>query len=99
MEICEGDLAGMVGTLGNINLAERTAVVICNDHDFYCSLRELRRKFSLGNVVKIIAGPCGGNTGYVVDVQEDTIAMAIIQENGMSDNVSYYESLCSVLTN
>ena len=99
VEIHEGNLTGMVGTLGDINLAERTAVVICNDHDFYCSLRELWRKFSLGNVVKIIAGPFGGDTGYVVDVWEDTIAMAIIQENGTSDNVSYYESLCSILTN
>ena len=49
--------------------------------------------------MKIIAGPFGGDTGYVVDVREDTIAMAIIQENGTSDNVSYYESLCSFLTN
>ena len=49
--------------------------------------------------MKIIAGPFGGNTGYVVNVREDTIAVAIIQENGTSDNVSYYESLCSVLTN
>ncbi|KIM58303.1 hypothetical protein SCLCIDRAFT_28198 [Scleroderma citrinum Foug A] len=87
VEIHEGDLAGMVGTLGNINLAERTAIVICNDHDFHCSLCKLRRKFSLGNMVKIIAGPFGGDTGYVVDVWEDTIAVAIIQENGMSDNV------------
>ena len=62
MEICEGNLVGMVGTLGNTNLAERTAIVICNDHDFYCSLRELRRKFSLGNMVKIIAGPFGGDS-------------------------------------
>ena len=99
VEIREGDLAGMTGALGDIDLAKRTAVVICNDHAFDCSLRELRRKFSLGNAVKIIAGPFGGDTGYVVTVLEDTITVAIIQENGSSDNVSYYESLCSVLTN
>ena len=62
VEICEGNLVGMVGTLGDINLAEQTAIVICNDHDFYCSLRELQRKFSLGNAVKIIAGPFGGDS-------------------------------------
>ena len=49
--------------------------------------------------MKIIAGPFGGDTGYVVAVHEDTITIAIIQENGTSDNVSYYESLCSLLTN
>ena len=58
-----------------------------------------KRKFSLGNMVKIIAGPFGGDTGYVVTVREDTIAIAIIQENGTSNDVSYYKSLCSILTN
>ena len=99
VEICEGDFTGMMGTLGDIDLAKRTAVVVCDDHAFDCSLRELRRKFSLGNAVKIIAGPFGGDTGYVVAVREDTIAVAIIQENGTSDDVSYYKSLCSILTN
>ena len=38
MEIRKGDLKDMTGTLGDIDLAKLTVVVVCNDHAFHCSL-------------------------------------------------------------
>ena len=95
VEIKEGDLKGKTGTLGDIDWNKRTAIVLCDDDVFDCSLRELRRKFNVGDTVKVIAGPFSGETGHVVIVHEGTVVLVVLQQDGTPDNVSHYH--CSTL--
>jgi len=95
VEIKEGDLKGKTGTLGDIDWNKQTAIVLCDDDVFDCSLRELRRKFNVGDAVKVIAGPFSGETGHVVIVHGGTVVLVVLQQDGTSDNVSRYH--CSTL--
>ena len=66
VEIQEGDLKGMVGALGGIGWDRWSATVFFENNALDCSLHELRRKFSIGDAVKVIAGPFSGEMGHVV---------------------------------
>ena len=89
MEIWEGNLKGKEGRLGDIDWYKRTATILCDRDAFDCSLHELHRKFSVGDVVKIMVGPFSGEASHVTAVDEGNIIVVIMQENGTSDDVSH----------
>ncbi|KAI6126952.1 hypothetical protein F5141DRAFT_1060595 [Pisolithus sp. B1] len=87
VEIREGDLRGKKGALTNVDWHKRSAVVWCDDDAFECTLRELRRVFSLGDTLEIIAGPFCGETGYVVALHERTIVLVVMRPNQTSEDI------------
>jgi len=88
VEIQEGDLKGMTGTLGDIDWDQHSATVFCENNALDCSLCELCRSFSIGDAVKVIAGPFCRETGYVVVVNKGSIVLVVMQEGGVTENVS-----------
>ena len=89
MEIWEGNLKGKEGRLGDVDWYKRTATILCDGDAFDCSLHELHRKFSVGDVVKIMVGPFSGEASHVTAVDEGNIIVVIMQENETSDDVSH----------
>ncbi|KAI5996703.1 hypothetical protein EDD15DRAFT_2364804 [Pisolithus albus] len=88
VEIQEGDLRGKRGTLADLELHKRSAVVLCDGDDaFDCNLRELRRVFKIGDTLGVIAGPFCGETGYVVAVHERTLVLVVMQPDKTSANI------------
>ncbi|KAI6094420.1 hypothetical protein F5141DRAFT_1069619 [Pisolithus sp. B1] len=87
VEIREGDLRGKKGALTNVDWHKRSAVVWCDDDAFECTLCELRRVFSLGDMLEIIAGPFCGETGYVVALHEHTIVLVVMRPNQTSEDI------------
>ena len=73
LEIQEGDLKGMAGALGGINWDRWSATVFFENNALDCSLHELCRKFSIGDAVKVIAGPFSRETGHVVIMNKGSI--------------------------
>ncbi|KAI6097313.1 hypothetical protein EDD16DRAFT_1527652 [Pisolithus croceorrhizus] len=90
VEIREGDLRGKKGALTNVDWHKRSAVVWCDDDAFKCTLHELRRVFSLGDTLEIIAGPFCGETGYVVALHEHTIILVVMRPNQTSEDSSHF---------
>ena len=88
VEIQEGDLKGMAGALGGIDWDRQSATVFFENNALDCSLRELHRKFSIGDAVKVIAGPFSGETGHVVVMNKGLIVLVILQDCGAAENVS-----------
>ena len=98
VEIRRGDLHGSRGTLVNVEWHKRTASVSLrtvniweqdvNEEDVvHCPIEELRRVFTTGQAVRVIAGPYCGYTGHVIAVYGGTVSL---QYDGQSPNISVY---------
>ena len=89
VEVQEGDLKGMEGTLGGIDWDQWTATVVFEYNALDCSLHELCRKFNIGDGVKVIAGPFSRETGHVIVVNKGSIVLVVMQEGRTTENVSF----------
>jgi len=98
VEIRRGDLHSSRGNLVNVEWHKRTASVSLhtvniwgqdvNKEDIvHCSIEELRRTFTTGQAVRVIAGPYRGYTGHVIAAYGGTVSL---QYDGQSPNVSVY---------
>ena len=95
VEIQEGDLKGMAGALGGIDWDRQSATVFFENNALDCSLCELHRKFSIGDAVKVIAGPFSGETGHVIVVNKGSIVLVVMQEGRTTENVSFASNFYS----
>ena len=87
VEIQEGDLKGMAGTLGGIDWDQWSTTVFFENNALDCSLYELCRKFSIDDAVKVIAGLFSREMGHVVIVNKGSIVLVVLQDCGTTKNV------------
>ncbi|KAI6116945.1 hypothetical protein EDD16DRAFT_1701719 [Pisolithus croceorrhizus] len=96
VKICEGELRGSRGSLIDVEWDKQTAsVLFCSaegqegdignkGETIHCSIQELRRVFSTGDTVRVIAGPYRGHVGHVITAYDGIISL---QYDGQSPNL------------
>ncbi|KAI6128049.1 hypothetical protein EV401DRAFT_1885325 [Pisolithus croceorrhizus] len=102
VEICEGELSGSRGKLINVEWQKRTASVLLlnaeawegdlddKDEAIHCCIQELRRVFSTGQTVRIIAGPYHGYVGHIITASGGSVSL---QYDGQSPHLEVSELL------
>ncbi|KIM55561.1 hypothetical protein SCLCIDRAFT_30272 [Scleroderma citrinum Foug A] len=78
VEIRRGDLHGSQGTLVDVDWHNNKEVVV------HCPIQELRRVFTTGQAVRVIAGPYHGYIGHVIAAYGGTVSL---QYDGQSPNL------------
>ncbi|KAI6094984.1 hypothetical protein F5141DRAFT_1068815 [Pisolithus sp. B1] len=102
VEICEGELSGSRGKLIDVEWQKRTASVLLlnpearegdlddKDEAIHCCIQELRRVFSTGQTVRIIAGPYRGYVGHIITASGGSVSL---QYDGQSPHLEVSELL------
>ncbi|KAI6031651.1 hypothetical protein BKA83DRAFT_4122217 [Pisolithus microcarpus] len=102
VEIRGGQLRGSTGTLIDVEWHKRTATVLLHsaegregdlggkENTIHSSIQDLRRVFSTGQTVRIIAGPYRGYVGHIVAACSGTVSL---QYDGQATNVEVSELL------
>ncbi|KAI6037169.1 hypothetical protein BKA83DRAFT_4120731 [Pisolithus microcarpus] len=102
VEIHGGQLHGSTGTLIDVEWHKRTATVLLHsaegregdlggkENTIHSSIQDLRRVFSTGQTVRIIAGPYRGYVGHIVAACSGTVSL---QYDGQATNVEVSELL------
>lgn len=90
------ELRGERAAVVAVNLDQRSVSLLWDNQMYHCPLLEQRRVFTLGDHVRVIAGPDRGYVGTVITILQDELVLSLSTDLSREVSTAYW--CCTITT-
>ena len=92
------ELLGERAAIIDVNIHQQSVSLLHDGHVYHCHLLEQRRIFTLGDQVRVIAGPDRGRVGMIVTVLQHELVLSLQTDLSNEVSIKYCHTISQLLS-